>query len=87
MVLREKSCASDRGVGYQCTNCEYIVPIYSVCTCRNMELIINNEKGICYGENRFWYASRNGTEPKRKVYALTPQKGVSSGDDGTQYTC
>jgi len=66
--------------------CEYIVPIYSVCTCRNMELIINNENGICYGENRFWYASRNGTGPKRKVYALTPQKGVSGGDGGTQYT-
>jgi len=51
-----------------------------------MELIINNENGICYGENRFWYASRNGTGPKRKVYALTPQKGVSGGDDGTRYT-
>ena len=66
--------------------CEYIVPIYSVCTCRNMELIINNENGIYYGENRFWYASPKGTGPKRKVYALTPQKGVSGGDDGTQYT-
>ena len=51
-----------------------------------MELIINNENGTCYGENRFWYASRNGTGPKRKVYALTPQKGVSGGDGGTQYT-
>jgi hypothetical protein len=27
-----------------------------------------------------------GTGPKRKVYALTPQEGVSGGDDGTQYT-
>ena len=34
----------------------------------------------------FWYASPKGTEPKRKVYALTPQEGVSGGDDGTRYT-
>ena len=66
--------------------CEYIVPIYSVCTCRNMELIINNENGIYYGENRFCYASPKGSGPKRKVYALTPHEGVSGGDDGTQYT-
>ena len=52
-----------------------------------MELITNNENGIYYGENRFWYASPKGTGPKRKVYALTPQKGVSGGDNGTQYTC
>ena len=52
-----------------------------------MELIINNENGIYYGENRFWYASPKGTELKRKVYALTPQEGVSGGDDGTQFTC
>ena len=51
-----------------------------------MELIINNENEICYGKNRFWYAAHNGTGPKRKVYALTPQKGVSGGDDSTQYT-
>ncbi len=51
-----------------------------------MELIINNENGIYYGENRFWYASPRGTGPTRKVYALTPQEGVSGGDDGAQYT-
>ena len=43
--------------------CEYIVPIYSVCTCRNMELIVNNENGILYGKSRFRYVSRNGTGP------------------------
>jgi hypothetical protein len=43
--------------------CEYIVPIYSVCTCRNMELIVNNKNGILYGKSRFRYVSRNGTGP------------------------
>jgi hypothetical protein len=71
--------------GLETEGCEYIVPIYSVCTCRNKELITNNGNGIYYGENSFWCASPKGTGPKRKAYALTPREGVSGGDDGTQY--
>ena len=51
-----------------------------------MELIVNNENGILYGKSRLRYVLCNGTGPKRKVYVLTTQKGVSGGDDGTQYT-